>query len=57
MDRENLTLTTIESNIAKSAEMRHKTNICASINAFIFYIYADIHTTYSNYQYREILVV
>ena len=57
MDRENLTLTTIESNIAKSAEMRHKTNICASINAFIFYIYANIHSTYSNYQYREILVV
>lgn len=57
MDGENLTLTTIEPNIAKSAEMRHETNICASINAFIFYIYADIHTTYSNYQYRETLVV
>lgn len=57
MDGENLTLTTIEPNIAKSTEMRHETNICASINAFIFYIYADIHTTYSNYQYRETLVV
>ena len=38
MHWQNLTLTAIESNIAKSAEMRHKTNICASINAFIFYI-------------------
>ena len=45
IDRENLTLTAIETNIVEVAKMRDKTNICASIDVFVFYIYTDINRT------------
>lgn len=45
IDREDLTLTAIETNIVEVAEMRDKTNICASIDVFVFYIYTDINRT------------